>query len=155
MLYLYLNIFCVSVSEKLAQRRLTTQGVEHTFPKYQASCPNHFLFTLCSSHGMSYPISGLVKTYKPKDYNVDHSLVVKLGLSLFPYHTLQFSVISHCWALKHIEVTSKCAINVVFCLFVCLFFSSHMACLWCWHPQQCLLSQHRYILSGTWKLQKY
>lgn len=27
---------------------------------------------------MSYPISGLVKTYKAKEYNVDHPLVVKI-----------------------------------------------------------------------------
>ncbi|XP_064409775.1 hydroxyacid-oxoacid transhydrogenase, mitochondrial isoform X2 [Latimeria chalumnae] len=32
-------------------------------------------------HGMSYPISGLVKTYKAKDYNVDHKLVPH-GLSV-------------------------------------------------------------------------
>uniref|UniRef100_A0A8C9EIP4 Hydroxyacid-oxoacid transhydrogenase, mitochondrial n=1 Tax=Pavo cristatus TaxID=9049 RepID=A0A8C9EIP4_PAVCR len=41
-------------------------------------------------HGMSYPISGLVKTYKPKDYNVDHSLVVKLDSFLFSYYTIHF-----------------------------------------------------------------
>lgn len=34
-------------------------------------------FFFFSSHGMSYPISGLVKTYKAKEYNVDHPLVVK------------------------------------------------------------------------------
>lgn len=71
---------------RLAYRRLTAQGTEHTFSKYHASCPNLFLSILCSSHGMSYPISGLVKTYKPKDYNVDHSLVVKLDSFLFSYY---------------------------------------------------------------------
>lgn len=35
-------------------------------------------FFFSSSHGMSYPISGLVKTYKAKEYNVDHPLVVKI-----------------------------------------------------------------------------
>lgn len=89
------NILCVSVPKRLAYRRLTAQGAEHTFPKYQASCPNFFLSILCSSHGMSYPISGLVKTYKPKDYNVDHSLVVKLDSFLRSYHTFQFLIISH------------------------------------------------------------
>ena len=28
------------------------------------------------SHGMSYPISGLVKSYKAKQYEVEHPLVV-------------------------------------------------------------------------------
>ena len=29
-----------------------------------------------SSHGMSYPISGLVKSYKAKQYDAEHPLVV-------------------------------------------------------------------------------
>jgi len=97
---------------------------------------------------MSYPISGLVKTYKPKDYNVDHSLVVKPGLSLFSYYTFRFSLISHEWALKRTEIESACPVDVILFFFL-LFFPSHMGFLWCWHPQQCLLSQHRYILTAT------
>lgn len=31
------------------------------------------------SHGMAYAIAGNVKTYKCKDYEVDHALVVSLS----------------------------------------------------------------------------
>ena len=41
---------------------------------YQSSLLTIALY-VCS-HGMSYPISGLVKSYKAKQYDVEHPLVV-------------------------------------------------------------------------------
>ena len=41
---------------------------------YQSSLLTIALY-VCS-HGMSYPISGLVKSYKAKQYEVEHPLVV-------------------------------------------------------------------------------
>lgn len=46
---------------------------------------------LCSSHGMSYPIAGNVKTHRAKGYNVEHPIVVniniiqKFGVRIFFY----------------------------------------------------------------------
>ncbi len=43
----------------------------------------HFL---CSSHGMSYPIAGNVKTHRAKGYNVEHPIVVNINCYiLFKY----------------------------------------------------------------------
>jgi len=41
------------------------------------------LFFLCSSHGMSYPIAGNVKTHRAKGYNVEHPIVVNINCSTF------------------------------------------------------------------------
>ncbi|XP_016045476.2 hydroxyacid-oxoacid transhydrogenase, mitochondrial isoform X3 [Erinaceus europaeus] len=59
-------------------------------PAYQGSNPISDIWAVhalrivakyLKSHGMSYPISGLVKTYKAKEYDVDHPLVPH-GLSV-------------------------------------------------------------------------
>ncbi|XP_073924689.1 hydroxyacid-oxoacid transhydrogenase, mitochondrial isoform X1 [Castor canadensis] len=57
-------------------------------------------------HGMSYPISGLVKTYKAKDYNVDHPLVVKKiphGLSVVLTSPAVFTFTAQMFPERHLE----------------------------------------------------
>ena len=48
------------------------------------------MFCPLLSHGMSYPISGLVKSYKAKDYEVDHPLVVSKKNLFCCEHNTQF-----------------------------------------------------------------
>ncbi|KAI6074971.1 Hydroxyacid-oxoacid transhydrogenase, mitochondrial [Aix galericulata] len=80
-------------------------------PAYQGSNPISDIWALhalrivakyLKSHGMSYPISGLVKTYKPKDYNVDHSLVPH-GLSVVLTSPAVFAFTAQVHPERHLE----------------------------------------------------
>ncbi|XP_074174519.1 hydroxyacid-oxoacid transhydrogenase, mitochondrial isoform X3 [Rhinolophus sinicus] len=80
-------------------------------PAYQGSNPISDIWAVqalrivakyLKSHGMSYPISGLVKTYKAKDYNVDHPLVPH-GLSVVLTSPAVFTFTAQMFPERHLE----------------------------------------------------
>ncbi|XP_048696783.2 hydroxyacid-oxoacid transhydrogenase, mitochondrial isoform X2 [Caretta caretta] len=80
-------------------------------PAYQGSNPISDVWAVhalrivakyLKSHGMSYPISGLVKSYKAKDYNVDHPLVPH-GLSVVLTSPAVFTFTAEMCPERHLE----------------------------------------------------
>nr|XP_031548045.1 hydroxyacid-oxoacid transhydrogenase, mitochondrial isoform X3 [Vicugna pacos] len=82
-----------------------------TRPAYQGSNPISDIWAVhalqivakyLKSHGMSYPISGLVKKYKAKDYKVDHPLVPH-GLSVVLTSPAVFTFTAQMSPERHLE----------------------------------------------------
>ena len=91
--------------------------VSHLWPSHDPLCP--WITLSHPSHGMSYPISGLVKKFRTEGYNPDKPLVVRthlllsvcilhdhLMISMFAYicdrscllfwHSLSWATMQHC-----------------------------------------------------------
>ncbi|GAB1284784.1 Hydroxyacid-oxoacid transhydrogenase, mitochondrial [Apodemus speciosus] len=62
-------------------------------------------------HGMSYPISGLVKTYKAKEYNVDHPLVPH-GLSVVLTSPAVFTFTAQMFPERHLKTAEILGVNL-------------------------------------------
>lgn len=53
------------------------------------------------AHGMSYPVSGMVRDYKPDDYNVDHSIVPH-GMAVVLNAPVVFRFTAPAWPERHL-----------------------------------------------------